>query len=291
MTTDERYDIDLGAYVRGLLHWWWVIVVLAILGAVIGAGLTVTRPTVYQAMSSVYLGQPTDANGNPISAINTDPRAAIQIGNAESTLAQVARQVGDGETVRRLHANVSVTTPALTTKTATAPINIVDVSVRDSKRARAAAAANAIAARIVDRLGVFDTAKIALLTAQVASDGKRLTQLTAQNDAAQRALGAVAAGGGTAADKAMASAPYLGIAQSANAEMQTLLDDRRSAALALLVARGVEAPAVLAPAASPSSPQPRSVKVNTAVGLLVGLVVGLVAAAVLEWRRREGAPA
>jgi len=102
VTTDDRYDIDLGAYLRGLLHWWWIVVVLAILGAAIGAGLTLSHHRTYQAGSSVYLGQPTDANGNPVSAINTDPRAAIQLGEAESTLAQVARQVGRGETVRRL---------------------------------------------------------------------------------------------------------------------------------------------------------------------------------------------
>jgi len=51
-----------------------------------------------------------------------------------------------------------------------------------------------------------------------------------------------------AATRAMASAPYLGIVQSVTSEMQTLLDDKNSAALNLLVARGVEAPAVLAQA-------------------------------------------
>ena len=48
----------------------------------------------------------------------------------------------------------------------------------------------------------------------------------------------------------MASAPYLGIAQSATDEIQTLLDDKRSAALTLLVARGVEAPAIVTRAAA-----------------------------------------
>ena len=89
----------------------------------------------------------------------------------------------------------------------------------------------------------------------------------------------------------MASAPYLGIVQSVTSEMQSLLDDKRSAALTLLVAHGVEAPAVLTQAAPPSSPQPTSLKVDAAVGLLVGVIVGLVAAALLEWRRREGAAA
>jgi capsular polysaccharide biosynthesis protein len=245
----------------------------------------------YQATCSVYLGQPTDANGNPVSAVNTDPRAAIQLGNAESTLSRVAAQVGDGETLRRLRAGVSVNTPTQSSKTATAPINIVNIHVQDTRAKRAADAANAIAAIIVTRLGAYDSGKIALLTAQVAADDRRLVQLTARSDSADRSLRAIAAGGGEPATKAMASAPYLGIAQSTSSEMQTLLDDKRSAALSLLVARGVEAPAVLARAAPPSSPQPTSLKLNVAVGLLVGLVVGLVTAAVLEWRRREGVSA
>ncbi len=288
MTTDDRYDIDLGEYLRGLLRWWSIIVVLAVLGAVVGAGLTTLHHKTYIATSSVYLGQATDANGNPISALNTDPRTAMQLGKAETTLAQVARQVGHGETARHLHAAVSVVTPAGVATTATEPITSVLINVRDTKPGRAAEAANAIAAIVVHRLAVYDNAKIALLTTQLASDDTRLTQLTARNNAAQRALNAIGAGGGSPATQAMASAPYLGIVQSASDEMQTLLDDKRSAALSLLVARGAEAPAVLAAAAPPSAAQPTALKLNTATGLIVGVVVGLVTAALLEWRRREG---
>ena len=291
MTTADRYDIDLGEYLRGLAHWWWVVVALAILGAVVGAGSAATHHKTYLATSSVYLGQPTDANGNSISALNTDPRAAVALGTAEATLGQVARQIGRGETASRLRGGVAVFSPPPATKTAVAPINIVTIDVRDTDPVRAADAANAIAALIVDRLAAYNTAKIALLTAQVAADNRRLAQLPSRSDAAQQALTAIAAGGGAAATRAMASAPYLGIVQSVTSEMQTLLDDKNSAALNLLVARGVEAPAVLAQATPPSNPEPTSLKVDTAVGLLVGVVVGLVAAALLEWRRREGAAA
>jgi len=122
VTTDDRYDIDLGEYLRGLAHWWWVIVLLAALGAVLGAGLTMAHHKTYLATSSVYLGQPTDANGNSISALNTDPRAAIQLGTAEDTLARVARKIGRGETAGRLRAGVSVVAPPPATKAAGTPL-------------------------------------------------------------------------------------------------------------------------------------------------------------------------
>lgn len=285
--TDDRYEIDLGDYLRGLLHWWWVIVALAVIGAVLGAGLTLAQHKTYLAVSSVYLGQPTDASGASIAALNTDPRAAEVIGAADSTIARVVPLVGRGETIRRLRSGVSISVPPAASKSAIAPINIVNVGVHDPKPARAAAAANAIADVIVERLATYDQSKIALLTAQVASDDKRLAQLRGTNDAAQKELAAIAAGGGPAATRAMASAPYLGIVQSASSEIQALLDSRSTDALTLLVARGVEAPAVVTRAAPPSAPQPRAVHLNTAVGLVVGIVVGLIIAALLEWRRRE----
>ena len=123
----------------------------------------------------------------------------------------------------------------------------------DTKPARAAAAANAIAVLIEQRLAVYGNAKVALLTAQLASDSKQIAQLAARTAAAQKALDAIGAGGGSAATKAMAAAPYLGIVQSAASEQQALLDDRRTDSLTLLVARGVEAP----PRYSPMRRRPR----------------------------------
>jgi uncharacterized protein involved in exopolysaccharide biosynthesis len=284
--TDDTYDIDLGEYLRGLARWWWVIVALAVLGAVLGAGLTVAQKTTYTATASVYLGQPTDASGTQISALNTDPRAAASIGVSDSTIRTVVPQVGMGETAAKLRAGLHVAVP-VATKNATGPINLIEVGVTDTRPARAAAAANAIAGVVVARLSVYVQAKITILTQEVSSDTRRVAQLQASNDAAESALKAIAASGGAAADRAMASAPYLGIAQSTSSEIQSLLDDKRTAALELLVARNVETPAIVAPAAAPSAPQPKALHLHAAVGFVVGVVVGLLAAAVLEWRRRQ----
>jgi uncharacterized protein involved in exopolysaccharide biosynthesis len=283
---DDTYDIDLSEYLRGGLRWWWVVVALAVLGTALGAGLTVAQKTTYTATSSVYLGQPTDANGTPISALNTDPRAAASIGVSDSTIRAVVPLVGMGETARKLRTDLHVGVP-VATKNATGPINLIDVSVTDSKPARAAAAANAIAGVVVAKLSVYVQAKIAVLTQEVASDARRVTQLQTSNDTAGRALAAIAASGGPAVDRAMASSPYLAIAQSTSTEIQGLLDDKRTAALDLLVARDVETPAIVAPAAAPSAPEPKALHLHAAVGFVVGVVIGLIAAAVLESRRRR----
>ncbi len=88
----------------------------------------------------------------------------------------------------------------------------------------------------------------------------------------------------------MASAPYLAIIQSASTEMQTLLDDKRTATLDLLVARDVETPAIVARAAAPAAAPPKALHLHAAVGFVVGRAGRLVAAAVLERRRRSPTP-
>ncbi len=287
---DDTYDIELGEYLRGLLRWWWVVVALALLGVILGAGLTVAQKTTYTATSSLYLGQPTDATGTSISALNTDPRAASSIGGADSTIRAVVPSVGMGETARNLREGLTIIVPPAT-KSATGPINLVNVDVTDSKPARAAAAANAIAEVVVAKLAVYVQAKIAALTEEVTSDTRRLAELQKSNDQAERALTSIATSGGSAAERAMASAPYLAITQSTSTEIQSLLDDKRTATLDLLVAHDVETPAIVARAAAPAAAQPKALHLHAAVGFVVGVLVGLIAAAVLERRRRDAAPA
>ena len=158
--TDDRYEIDLGDYLRGLLHWWWVIVALAVVGAVARR-----RPDPGPAQDLLWPRAPSTSaspptpSGAPIAALNTDPRAAEVIGLADSTIAQVVPLIGLGETTQRLRSGISVSVPPAATKSAIAPINIVTVGVHDSKPARAAAAANAIADVIVKRLAIYDQAR------------------------------------------------------------------------------------------------------------------------------------
>ena len=291
---DDRYDIDLGDYLRGLLHWWWVVVVLAIVGARRRRRrdpCTSPRPT-WRRAPSTSASPPTPA-ATPITALNTDPRAAIQIGTAESTSPRSPPQVGLGETAHQLRDGVSITAPALATKTRhLAHQHRHHQRDRHQAGARRGGRQRHRRASSSQRLAVYDNAKVALLTAQVASDDKRLAQLTARNDAAQQALAAIAAGGGSAATRAMARAPYLGIVQSAASEMQTLLDDRRTDRAH--AARGPRRRSARRSSPAPRRPRRRSrrrSRLNAAVGMVVGLVVGLVAAAVLEWRRRARAAA
>ena len=76
MTTDDRTAIDVGGWMRTLARSWWIVLGLTILGALAGAVLTLASPNEYTATSSAYIGQTTDANGNPMAGLNSNTKAA-----------------------------------------------------------------------------------------------------------------------------------------------------------------------------------------------------------------------
>jgi capsular polysaccharide biosynthesis protein len=285
----DELEMDVNSYLRALGRYWWLLLALAAVGAIAAGGITFLQERTYNSQSSVYLGQPTDANGNAIAGVNSNPKAAQQIVTSEATLKQAARLVGDGETVRNLRDNLVVTTPSLTVKGTTSPVNFVAITVTDTKGSRAAKAANVLAGILVDRISGFATDKLALLEEQIKRDDAELAALDARSAAAQKALAAIAAGPGTDAQKALASTPYVAIAQAAASQRQPLLSDKRLNELMVQTVKGVEKPGILTPAVTPSQAQEPPLKLSAAAGLLVGLVVGIVVAALLHHRRRRAA--
>jgi capsular polysaccharide biosynthesis protein len=285
----DELEMDVGSYLRALGRYWWLLLALAAVGAIAAGGITFLQEKTYNSQSSVYLGQPTDANGNAIAGVNSNPKAAQQIVTSEATLKQAARLVGDGETVRNLRDSLLVTTPSLTVKGTTSPVNFVAITVTDTKGARAAKAANVLAGMLITRLSGYAKDKLTLLQDQIAQDDAQLAALETRSAAAQKALAAIARGPGTDAQKALASTPYVAIAQAAASERQPLLSDKRMNELMVQTVKGIEQPKLLTPAVTPSQAQKPPLKLSAATGLLVGLVVGIVVAFLLEHRRRRAA--
>ena len=285
MAAQNEFDIDLASFLRVLARVWWIIVVLAAVGAIAAAGSTFVQHKTYSAQSSVYLGQPTDANGNAIAGITSNPKAATQIVTSEATLRQVADRVGQGETVGKLRRGLSVQTPTQTVKGISSPINFITITVTDTKPKRAAAAANELADVLISRISAFTQQKIKLLQDQITQDTQQLAATQARSEAAQVALQAIAQSSASKMDKALAAAPYIGIAQSAASQIQPLQDDKRLNSLMLIVAKGVEMPKLLNAAVPPSASSGPSLYLNAAIGLLAGLVVGIVVALIIARRR------
>ena len=291
MSTDDATTIDVGSWFATLLRNWWVILGLVVLGAVVGGVVTLASPKEYSATSSVYIGQTTDANGNAMAGLNSNAKAATQLLSSQTVLNEAAKRTGMKVTAGRLRRETTVETPSSTVKTSTSVVNIVVITVTDSNKLRATAAANALAAVLVERISPGVTEKITLLQAQLDTGRKALAAATARAATAQAGLAAIAKGGGTAAEKAAASASYIAVVQAAATESAQEALDNQKTELMLFTAKQVEEPRILHEAAIPDSPSGPSLTLNVAAGALAGFVIGIIVAFVRRRVAERGAPA
>ena len=287
MTAADDTTIDVGSWFTTLLRNWWVILALVVLGAVVGGVVTMLTPKEYSATSSVYIGQTTDALGQAMAGLNSNPKAATQLLASQALLNEAAQATGMKMTSSRLRRETTVETPSQTIKTTVSAVNIVVITVTDTKKVRATAAANALANALVEKLSPSVEAKVTLLEQQLAEGTKAEAAATARSNASQAAITAIAKGGGTAAEKAAAAAPYVAVSQAAASELATLQVADQATALRLEVAKTVEMPQILHVAKVPDSPSGPSRTLNVAAGALAGLVVGVIVAFVR--RRVRGA--
>lgn len=287
MTAADDTTIDVGSWFTTLLRNWWVILALVVLGAVVGGVVTMLTPKEYSATSSVYIGQTTDALGQAMAGLNSNPKAATQLLASQALLDEAAKATGMNMTSSRLRRETTVETPSQTIKTTVSAVNIVVITVTDTKKVRATAAANALANALVAKLSPSVEAKVTLLEQQLAEGTTAEAAATARSNASQAAITAIAKGGGTAAEKAAAAAPYVAVSQAAASELATLQVADQATALRLEVAKTVEMPQILHVAKVPDSPSGPSRTLNVAAGALAGLVVGVIVAFVR--RRVRGA--
>ena len=291
MSTADATTIDVGSWFTTLLRNWWIILGLVVLGALVGGVITLAAPKEYSATSSVYIGQTTDANGNPMAGLNSNSKAATQLLASQALLNEAAKRTGMEISAGILRKETTVVTPSSTVKTSTSVVNIVVITVTDTDKERAAAAANALAAVLVERISPNVDEKIAVLEQQLATGKKALAASVARSTAAQVGLATIARGDGSVAEKAAASTLYVAIVQAAATEQEALASSNQKTELMLLTAKQVEQPRILHEAAVPDSPSGPSLTLNVAAGALAGLVIGIVVAFVRRRVAERGAPA
>jgi hypothetical protein len=134
----------------------------------------------------------------------------------------------------------------------------VRITVQGSTRRRAAAAANALANLVVDRLAGYADGKIETLKARVAADQQQIDAIRKASSAGDPTAKAVLA-----------------------VQVGTVLDDQLQAKQLLIQAQQIERPKVLTRAASVQSTA-RSRRNSVVVAAFLGLVLGLIAALVWE---------
>jgi capsular polysaccharide biosynthesis protein len=284
----ERHADDellrVGSFTAALARNWWVVIALVAIGAFAGAAFTLLAPDEYTATASVYIGQTTDANGNPMPGLNSNSRAATQLLDSEAVLAAAGAEVD--MSVAELRRSTMVETPSQTIRTTQSVVNIVVISVSADDAQRAADAANALADELLRRVTPGAEERVGLLVEQRDQTRSALEASRERAAEAQRQLERLGAAGSAAA-----AAPYLAVVQAAATEQEALLGNLQRTELMLQVARTVEQPRLLHEAVPPTSPSGPNLALNVGAGALVGLVVGLVAAFVRARLRPSAASA
>jgi hypothetical protein len=255
---EAEQEVDFARYVRLLGVRWWLLAAGLVAGAVIGYLVSLGGHQVYQATSTVYLGQPYTPTGSAlIQDPQTNPSSVGQTVNNQLVINAVARhcRAKPGEFQKGISTQAIAT--GASTKGGGPAINpLVKVSVQAKKRKIAACASNGLAAAVVKALGVYPAAKIANLRAQILSDNEGIKSIQQ----------AVAGGAISDTDKLILQ--------------QTLKNyqlDRTTNSQLLLLATKVESPYVMLHAAS-NKITARSRRNTVVIGALIGLILGIIAA-------------
>ena len=260
---EAEQEVDFARYVRLLGSRWWLLVAGLVLGAVIGYLISLGGNQVYSATATVYLGQPYNPNGGaPVITPQTNPSSVGQVINnqaVDNTVANVCHT-----TAKVFKKGISTQAVASGTSTkggAAATVNpLVKVSVQSKKGKVAACAANGLAAEVVKKLGVYPAAQIKILEAHVAFDNADI-------------------------EKIQSATANPNISDTNKLILQTFLHsdqlDKTTNSQLLLLAKTVESPYVLTPAAS-NKITARSRRNTVVISALIGLILGALAALLWE---------
>jgi len=258
LSTAEQ-EVDLGRYWSTLVARWWLPLLGLIAGAFIGYLISLGGKEVWKASSSVYLG----ASYSPVGGVflqgpQANPATASTIARAESSIQAAAAHAGMRASDLRGHVSTqAISTGAGSTLVRTTGNPLVRITVQASTARRSAAAANALAAIVVDRLAPYADRKIEALKQRIADD-------QAQIDSIRRASSS-----GDALGKAVLAV-----------QVGDILNDQLQAKQLLIQAQEIERPNVLARAAAVKTTA-RSKRNVVVVAAFLGLVLGIIAA--LAW--------
>jgi uncharacterized protein involved in exopolysaccharide biosynthesis len=266
---DAEQEVDLSHYWWAIVARWWLIVLCIAIGVVIGYLVSLGGGRLYQARSTVYLGQPLTATGSGgLQGVATNPATVNQIVKSESVIRAVADEVDvDPDELRKGISSrlVSGNAPRST------PSQLVEVVVRGPWRRQSAEAANLLGQTVVDRVSSYPDAKIELLENLLEGQQQELegidTSVEGYRDAIEN-------------DQTLSGAERLvlvSLLDNAQQERGRLLEQKTQTELSLAVAREVER-ADIVTRATASRVAARGRSTSMIVGAVLGLLVGVILA-------------
>jgi capsular polysaccharide biosynthesis protein len=266
-------EIDLGRYWWAIVARWWLVVLCVAVGVLIGYLVSLGGGRLFQAKTTVYLGQPLTATGSAqLQGLGTNPTTVNQIVKSEAVVRAVADEVGvDVDELRE-----GISTRAVSGAVARqGQTQLVEVSVRGPWRRQSADAANRLGETVVERVSAYPDAKIALLEGLLADQDRELEAIDTSIEGYREAI---------EGDTSLSPTERLllvSLLGSAEQERGRLVEQKTQTELSLAVAEEVERASVVTRATA-SRVAARSRSTSMIVGAVIGLLVGIVLALLWE---------
>jgi hypothetical protein len=288
---EDEQEVDLSSAWQRLKVRWWLPVGGLVVGAVIGLALALSGGSVWRAQTIVYLGQPfAPLGGGQIQSLATNPRTVGDIIRSEAAVERASAESG----IPKSQLRSSISTRELLAAGQLRGINpLMEIAVKGSGKRKVELAANALAARVTDRVSVYVSEKVGLLEEQVASAEGQLEAVNERIESAQEQQVAILEDRSLPLDqRLLVTANLNSVITTADARRAALQDDLVEARQLLNLAENVESSRVVERAAA-SKTTARSSRTSLLIGALIGLLVGAVAALAADpiAARRRGAAA
>jgi capsular polysaccharide biosynthesis protein len=274
---EAEQEVDFGRYAQTIAARWWLLVVGAVLGALIGFLVSLSDGKIYKATAQVYLGQPLAPDS--AAAVTTSPTTVglvLAFVESEEAIEAAAASAGIKPSKLREHITARVIPGASTTRQAF-PAPLISIQVTGSNRGKTAAAANHLAQQAVDEVGAYTTTKIETLDQQLAYIDTQLGKVNARLNAARASQKEIVADRTlTSTEKLVALQTLFSEITLAEQRQATLEINRFNTTRALSLAKDIEASRITAAAIAVRT-EPTSRRTSVLVGAFIGFLLGIVA--------------
>lgn len=272
-------EVDLGSAWARITRRWWIPVVGALLGAVLGVVAATGGKTVWEANSLLYMGQPfTPAGGGQLQSLQTNPKTVSEIIRSESAI-KTAAAASDLLPSQLRGKVTSAPVTIATGQTARNLSPLIEVKVLAPKKDKAERAALSFADTVIDSVSGYTDKKIALLDRQIAFDTAQLARLDARIESALDQQAQIAAATGLpVTDRLIAQQSINSNLAVSEAQRLTVQLDLNGARQLLSLAQEVEKPQLVLPPSGRST-----VATSRRNALVVGGLAGLLLGAVLAY--------